>query len=153
MNLKREVSLLCLLAACFASGSAGAMDPGSHAMAGGALGLRMSKNGATAFLIGLASHALLDVVPHTNPPLKSRGTLAYLAADGALLYTAWRHNEYDSRIFWGAVGGVLPDAEYLTKFRIFPTHNGRIKHGKHLGKVAATLMMVAINGVSFRAMW
>ncbi len=80
-------------------GAGHAMDPGSHAMAGGALGLKLTKDPAVAFLIGLASHALLDVVPHTNPPLKSRGTQAYLVADGALLYNAWQRNDFDPRIF------------------------------------------------------
>ncbi|MBW3624150.1 MAG: hypothetical protein KY468_12150 [Armatimonadetes bacterium] len=146
------ITLTALLS--LASAPSHAMDPGSHAMAGGALGLKLTKNPMGAFLIGLASHALLDVVPHTNPPLKSPGTQAYLVADGALLYDAWRRNDHDPRIFWGALGGVLPDAEYLHKGqKVFPTHNGTLKHGRHLNKTAATILMVVVNGISYRAMW
>lgn len=157
MKIAKAVQLAAVTALLTLScAPARAMDPGSHAMTGGALGLKLTNSPFEAFLIGLASHALLDVIPHTNPPLKSPGTQAYLAADGLLLYDAWRRNDYDDRIFWGALGGVLPDLEQrpgYTGEKVFPTHNGTLKHGKHLNRTAATLLMIAINGISYRVMW
>jgi hypothetical protein len=142
-----------LIAGITVSSHASAMDPGSHAMAGGAMGLRWTRTPAQAFLVGLASHALLDMIPHSNPPLKSPGTAAYLAADGALLYNAWNHNDRDPRIFWGAAGGVLPDADYLLPHHYFPTHNGRLKHGKHLSRTLGRILIFAVNGVAYSAMF
>lgn len=96
----------------------------THALVGAALG-RITRHKLGAFLVGIASHAAGDVIPHKEFPLETDGPLAA----GALALLAWKFGP-NSPEFLGALGGVLPDSEHLpTKLglwsdgdELFPTH-------------------------------
>ena len=124
----------------------------THAAVGGALGAALEVGigaggsvpvgglgwGGVAFAVGIVSHAALDALPHHD--LKdvrldvglTLGALAGLAAAGHL----------GTAVFWGALGAVVPDLEILfwrlgwieERHWVFPSHNGRIPHGRALGR-------------------
>lgn len=105
---------------------------GVHAIIGAAVG-SFFKNKSSAFLGGLVSHLITDALPHKDckPAIDVSILLASLAA-----IAKWRG--IDSPEFWGAVGGVIPDAEHGLALcsiidhekKIFPTHiNDGLLHG------------------------
>ena len=116
----------------------------SHPMAGAlwAKYLSYHKQGTTyqkiysyssAFLLGILSHGAYDYFGNYEP---KSGTpeMTYFVVEGiagmVLLYPHWKK---DPRLFWGSMGGLIPDIEHsvhLTNKRIFPTHNGRLPHGE-----------------------
>ncbi len=93
-----------------------------------AIGGRFLKRPLTAFAVGVAAHALLDLVPHKDVSAHSAEGLAA----GLMLGIVGTSCGFNSGAFWCAVGGVLPDVEQvlpwtnpkLGKRRWFPTHNG-----------------------------
>lgn len=101
-----------------------------HALTGAALG-RLCRNHAQAFLVGLASHAAADLLPHRDLEIPAE---AVLLAGAAGLLGSLRGPH--SREFAGAVGAVLPDAENLVgrllgipdSKLLWPTH--RRYHGR-----------------------
>lgn len=116
---------------------------GTHAVVGAALGYWLGQNPVYSFAIGLLSHALLDMMPHHDPVLTDRLDVGVFVAFnlGTLFTTAelWRSNDNDSRILWGAIGGMLPDLEHILFFKacggfalcekkIYPSHNGLLPH-------------------------
>jgi hypothetical protein len=87
---------------------------------------------AIAFVLGVASHYVLDALPHweklsgekfpdndTSEPLKKwpRASIKSATIDGILailflVYFVWRQPHgafYVNPVFWGGIGGVLPD--------------------------------------------
>jgi len=104
-----------------------------HASIGAAVGSFFKKKSA-AFLAGVVSHAIADAVPHND--LSPAAEVPLLAA--TIVGIAAYHG-VDSPVFWGALGGVMPDVEHglaLTgvlkpEKRIFPTH---IADGKWHGR-------------------
>lgn len=87
-----------------------------------------------AFLAGIASHLIADITPHRDWSWE----VEPLFAVGALLgIGAWRG--LDSTEFWGALGGIAPDAEHTLLIsgvirredELFPTH---FKAGKYHGR-------------------
>ncbi len=118
-----------------------------HACIGAALGAIIRKKGS-AFLAGVTSHLVADAIPHTDFPAKVEvplmtGTLAII--------TAW--HGVDSPEFWGALGGILPDAEHgllisgtiTPDQEIFPTHvcNGKY-HGRGSGERWSQLLVALV---------
>lgn len=109
-----------------------AMSGGGHILGGAAVGtLAGSPEGA--FVLGLASHALLDAVPHYDYDL----TTQILLIVGASALVKWQYDQTgDLRIVAGALGGLLPDIEHvlrkmgLQNDKYFPSHSGTIPHGK-----------------------
>lgn len=116
---------------------------GAHAVVGAALGYWLGQNAVYSFVVGLVSHALLDMMPHHDPVLTDRLDVGVFVAFnlGTLFTTAelWRSNDKDSRILWGAIGGMLPDLEHILLFKacegfdlcekkIYPSHNGLLPH-------------------------
>jgi hypothetical protein len=103
----------------------------------GALAGSAAPHIALAPVFGLASHVVLDYVPHydfenVNYELLLGGAvLALLALLGIL----------DSKAFLGALFGALPDLENLlwkwnllpAHKKIFPSHSGLIPHGREIG--------------------
>ena len=94
-----------------------------------------------SFLAGMASHFPLDLVPHWDIKSIWIDTILTIGGLGALLLLFG-----NSPVFWGAVGGAIPDLEHLLPLqrRIWPSH-GRL-HGATLGKAhsAVQVALVAI---------
>ncbi len=95
-----------------------------HTVVGAAMGA-LAKSKLRAFLTGVVSHLITDALPH-----KDYSPAAELSLLGAALsgVAAWKG--IDSPEFWGAVGGILPDAEHALELagyidaehKVFPTH-------------------------------
>jgi hypothetical protein len=81
----------------------------AHAAAGAAAAAR-ARTPAQGFVAGLASHYLLDRVPHCDYELSSRGGRLLLGADltGAVV-VARRLDAWRGPRAAGVVGGLLPD--------------------------------------------
>jgi hypothetical protein len=118
----------------------------THALAGATLG-RLCRRPGWAVALGIASHALLDVLPHRDPP----GRLSLLldgagvaAVTGSLLV----RREWG--MLAGAVGALLPDLEHLGHLGNphargwFPSH--RRSHGARSARQG-----VAVEGVVAQA--
>ena len=105
-----------------------------HAALGAAIG-RFVKNKPLAFVAGVASHFVGDIVPHHDMgPAETPIVFATMAR------IAQQHG-WNSPQFWGALGGICPDFEHIPaelrkdprrfkamKGKIFPTHNGMVQH-------------------------
>jgi len=149
-----------------AAPGAGAASAGTHALVGGALGLAIDGGGAVAFVVGVLTHALLDMMPHHDPdPEDAADVLLFVGFNAAtLLATVRLHRQSGGapEVLWGAVGGALPDLEHLLFFRacggfelcekkLFPTHDGRLPHRGaappllgYAAETSACLLAVAI---------
>lgn len=131
------------------------MDLTSHSTAGAALGLKLGRTPLQAFLIGMASHVVLDMIPHRGLRIDTPDAVAYMAGGAVALYDRWRGSGWDSRVLWGAVGGVMPDVEHLLGRgkKVFPTHSGALPHGHTDRPDVDIVLKWAINGLALRAMW
>ena len=97
-----------------------------HACLNAAAG-RLIRRPATAFAVGLAGHAVLDLVPHKDISAHKAEGLAVLLMLG-LVGTSCG---FASPSFWCAMGGVVPDVEQVLPWtdpkrgrrRWFPTHS------------------------------
>jgi len=131
------------------------MSPTTHALVGAALG-RLAKRTDRAFLAGVASHALLDGLPHRDSlhPL-----MLLVDACGVLGVVALAAASRDAGMLAGAAGGVLPDLENISESspgrhtKIFPSHwapHRRHRWGLALGMellvVAAALLGLSALG-------
>jgi hypothetical protein len=107
-----------------------------HAALGAAIG-RVVKNKPLAFVAGVASHFVGDIVPHHD-----MGPAEAPIVFGTMARIAQQHG-WNSPQFWGALGGICPDFEHISaelrkdprrhgpmKEKIFPTHNGKVKHAE-----------------------
>jgi hypothetical protein len=113
----------------------------THLLAGAALGKTASGLGApvwAGFLLGLTSHAVLDVVPH-HDYRRARYALLDVAA-GVAFALALFHGPFARAEWWGGVGGVLPDLEVAVGHVVlslgrpwrdwFPSHSGLLPHAQ-----------------------
>src|SRR3989338_699504 len=95
----------------------------THATLGAVIG-KASGNPVLAFLLGAASHFLIDMIPHGDSGLsdnfrihkkKQKRAVAYVAVDAIVaiffvLLLANTRDVGDMQLFtWGIIGGVLPD--------------------------------------------
>lgn len=105
--------------------------------AAGALAGGLTGSVGLGALAGLASHAVLDMLPHYDHPdwrLELGGGLAALALLLVMPFASWA-------AVIGGIAGMLPDLENLFqklgKLRrdqfVYPTHTGLLKHGRPLG--------------------
>lgn len=104
-----------------------------HACIGAGVG-SFCENKGTAFVSGVVSHLIADMLPHKDlsPAVEVPLLLGALAG-----IAAWKG--LDSPEFWGALGGVAPDSEHGLMIagliradqEIFPTH---ITDGKYHGR-------------------
>ena len=122
-----------------------------HAAIGAAVG-RMIGNAPLAFVAGVVSHGVGDMVPHHDMgPAETPIVFATLAKIGQV--HGWKSPQ-----FWGALGGVCPDFEHISaelrqdprrflpmEEKLFPTHNGTLPHSKWpYSEKWGTLMQVAL---------
>lgn len=119
-----------------------------HACVGAAIGSIVKSRGG-AFVGGVLSHLVLDMVPHRDvaPALDVPVMAAVLAGVAGL-------RGVDSPEFWGAVGGVAPDAEHALLMaglidkdhEIFPTHvrDGAF-HGRESDERWSQLLVAAVS--------
>jgi hypothetical protein len=127
----------------------------THALIGAALG-RLAGRPGRAFAAGVASHFLLDRLPHRDYKgplwllLDGCGTLAVLAA--ALMSGT-------PGVLAGAIGGIVPDVEHLGDTvnpepqGLFPSH--RFRHGaRSLRQGLLTELLVATSALLLlRGLW
>ncbi len=76
-------------------------------------------NPLLAFILGIASHFVLDIIPHGDDTLSQKVGSGYwrrvsvAVVDGfftVLLLLAFYHaGSYQPSIIWGSIGGMLPD--------------------------------------------
>ncbi|MFS8569817.1 MAG: hypothetical protein FWJ62_02185 [Thermaerobacter sp.] len=105
----------------------------THALAGAALG-SLAGGPVSAFALGLASHAVLDAIPHWDYRTVPAAVVDVLV--GAVAVGAAAAQAADpAPVIAGAVGAVLPDVEVALKalgrwpWRLFyPSHTGRLPH-------------------------
>lgn len=117
------------------------MTCAAHALLAGAIGA-LARRRSRAFLAGVGSHLLADLVPHRDfaPALELLLVAAALAAVGGAA-------GFTSPAFAGAVGGVAPDAENgfvaagATGRLCFPTHRG--VHGRARREVWPQVLLSA----------
>jgi len=103
----------------------------THIMTGAALGRDLRPWGA--FVVGLASHLVLDVLPHQDHSSTWLGALDLLTGIFvARSFGILRHKG----AFYGALGGAIPDLEVaLAHFlgydfpKVFPSHRGLLHDG------------------------
>jgi len=98
----------------------------AHTAVGGMIG-GLGFGSPVSFLLGVASHLPLDLVPHWDIKRVWIDTVLTIGCLGVLLILFG-----SSPIFWGAAGAALPDAEHLLLRgrKLFPGH-GRT-HGRAL---------------------
>ncbi len=97
-----------------------------HACLNAAAG-RLMKKPLSAFAVGVAGHALLDLTPHKDISAHKAEGLAVLIILGLVGSSCG----WSSPAFWCAVGGVVPDVEQVLPWtdpkrghrRWFPTHS------------------------------
>ncbi|HLW59282.1 MAG TPA: hypothetical protein VKV57_05085 [bacterium] len=127
------------------------MSPTIHALVGAAIG-RFVRHPGEALLAGIASHSVLDCLPHKD---SRHPAVLLLHACGVLGVAAAALTAGDSAALAGAVGGVLPDLENLREKpphdRIFPGH--RFRHDRYpLGpSLGAELLLAAAAVVALAA--
>jgi hypothetical protein len=87
----------------------------------------------SALLLGMYSHLVSDHFGNFEPRTGSQ-EMIYFSAEGivdmVLLFPQWKK---DPRLFWGSLGGMLPDIEHSLRLfgrRVFPTHSGVVTHGE-----------------------
>jgi len=135
----------------------------AHMAVGAAAGSLVGGRGA-AFGLGLASHVVLDLIPHYEFTKIWLEACAIALLFGAMLALGLGATP----VFWGALGGVLPDVEnFLWRMglirgrdKCFPGHNERLSrwlpHGRSLGvrhawwqvAIAAAAVLVVLWGTS-----
>jgi hypothetical protein len=107
-------------------------------LSGFAIGALASSRPA-AFAGGIASHAVLDAMPHSDQMSWSANAIDVAAAAAlAAVLAARLPKERRVRALLGAIGGMLPDAETVAcragllpaESKVFPTHSGVIRHGR-----------------------
>ena len=127
------------------------MTTACHAAAGALVGSLVGSP-PLAFAAGLASHAVLDIVPHYDLADWRIDVVATLTIATLLMIVSGGN----PAIVWGVIGGTLPDLENLvmhlgwirSEQRVFPTHDGPWPHGRALGSPHA-LWQVGIIALAF----
>lgn len=103
-----------------------------HAALGTLIG-QHSTSALLAFILGVISHYLLDIIPHGDEALKEGGRLKKFFALGTLdsiflgvfvvLLFTQNHFIHPSIIAWGIIGAIIPDItwglEAVTKTKLF----------------------------------
>lgn len=112
----------------------------THLAVGAAVGTLTDGRGI-AFLLGLASHIPLDILPH----YEFEKLWVEIAAVAVVLGTMLALGMGGTGIFWGAAGAIVPDLENLLwrlrimpgERKVFPGHAPRFSkifpHGRTLG--------------------
>jgi hypothetical protein len=116
----------------------GFMTTIAHTAVGGAMGAG-GANAPVSFMLGAVSHYPLDIIPHWDLENMWIDTALTLGALAALLIFFG-----NGPVFWGALGGALPDLEHLLPHRrkLYPSHGAR--HGRPLGGAHAFVQLALI---------
>ena len=120
------------------------MTCAAHAILAAAVGAR-ARSRAGAFLAGIGTHLIADLLPHRD---FSPAVEMLLAATA--LATVGRAAGFDSTAFAGALGGLAPDAETallaagMIERPSFPTHRGI--HGR---RTTEAVSQVALSCAAF----
>lgn len=119
---------------------------GVHLLTGAAIGA-VASDPTAAFAMGVASHVVLDILPHQDYRNRLALVADLLLAAGATAFIA-RHLTARERllVIAGAAGAIMPDVEHLDTVlpqsrrltRRFPSHSGMLKHGT--GGMASTIL-------------
>lgn len=94
----------------------------------------LTGNPADGLAAGVASHVILDALPHWDYSGVAGGVVD-LAVAAALTCTLVLARE-PACVLMGAAGGTLPDVEVLRSYLrpgrplIFPSHSGALPHGR-----------------------
>ncbi len=104
-----------------------------HALTGAVLGRLIFRKRYLAFLAGIGSHFLLDLIPHWDYlTIKAGAINTVLALIGVAILSLRFKDPY---LFWGSAGAMIPDLEIAAKALglsdyplYFPTHSGAIPH-------------------------
>jgi hypothetical protein len=134
---------------------------GVHLLSGFAIGT-LAPSRPVAFAGGIASHAVLDAVPHRDYVSWSANAIDTAVAVALAAVLAGRlPKERRVRAFLGAIGGVLPDMETVAfkagllpaERRVFPSHSGLIRHGRAgaVWTAALSIASVVAAGLAVRA--
>ncbi len=122
----------------------------SHLVVGATVGL-VTGHPVKAFIAGLASHIMLDLIPHHD-----HEKVGYCIADvvgSTVLFVIWAVGTQPGwSIIVGAIAGVVPDLEVplyyyrLIPARYFPSHSGWTPHSKagHLRGVAVQIVVIGL---------
>lgn len=135
---------------------------GTHGITGGTLGHLIAQNDWQAFLLGFASHALLDMMPHHDPVVGNYADIAFHVGFNLTgLYVIDRMyalEDRDSKILWGALGGMIPDLEHVfyagecvggyCPQKLYPSHNGTLPHRGKASFVTGYMNESAMSGLS-----
>jgi hypothetical protein len=153
---KFAVTIICTMVfMTLAWAPTSAMTGAAHILGGAASG-QVAGSPTGAFVVGVASHTLLDSVPHSEYSL---ATQALLAAGACLIVKQEYDRTGDWRIVAGALGGFIPDIEHgfrelgWQKKKHFPSHDNTLPHG-HARKIwqgiwLETGMVGLLMGLSF----
>ncbi len=103
----------------------------THFVTGAAIG-KMVGNNWIAFILGILSHIILDIIPHHDYRGK-KGAFLDTLITGAMALWLFSSPSY---VFWGAIGATIPDLEVIISYvffkkkgpRFFPTHSGKFTH-------------------------
>jgi hypothetical protein len=108
----------------------------THVLAGAAAAT-FTSNPWLGLVYGVASHGLLDLLPHYDfQRTRLEILLGLVALAGVLLVGG-----VSGVLLLGALGGVAPDLENLAwklgwlaeERKVFPTHTGLLPHGRVIG--------------------
>lgn len=154
-NMKVYLTLIIILSVLsFHVVQAEGSDAFTHSIVGAGIAHKLNASPFASFLIGVASHIPLDIIPH----YEVSGVLEYiidgLLTVGGIYILMKKYN--NPGIFWGAAGGVFPDIEHVLEYigimedenKVFPTHSGLIKHGKDVPGLPGIGLAVGINAIS-----
>ncbi|MBE3576186.1 MAG: hypothetical protein IMX00_00570 [Limnochordales bacterium] len=147
------VSLLFLGLIVATPAPAGAMTLGTHFIVGAGLAHALADNEWEAFALGLASHMLLDAIPHDDRAVETPVITALLAT--LFAYQLLHQGEANWRLIAaGGVAGMFPDAEHalkhagVSKRSYYPSHSGMIRQPRAEMGTALAIEL----GISFLAM-
>jgi hypothetical protein len=118
------------------------MTCATHVILAGAVGA-LSRSRSRAFLAGVGTHLIADLIPHRDfsPPVEAALAMAALGAVGRL-------TGFDSPAFAGALGGIAPDLEHglavagIGRGSRFPSHQGT--HGRPVREVCSQAAVALI---------
>jgi hypothetical protein len=128
----------------------------THFSAGALLGY-LAPGVASAALLGLASHVLLDFIPHFD----FENVWLEIIFGSLVLAVLIAGRSCTAAICTGGLVAVLPDVENLLwktgvmdrKHRIFPSHSGMIPHGREAGKINLAAQVIFTAAVVTFLLW
>lgn len=131
-----------------------AMTLGTHFTVGASLATALTDEKLPAFLLGFASHAVLDAIPHND----SRAEITVAMQIGAAIYLYKLIKEDNPK--WklaliGGLAGMLPDLEHSLKRNgiiprsYYPSHTGSIRQPRAEPEIAF-LFELGVSSVAFK---